>query len=323
VGDPGVHESGKRGLATFLSDHEGCGAGFDIQRREASGGSIVRVVCGGCGEAIEYPAAGGVELPVEQPASRSVPERIRDRQRRPSASPATAAHRPKPRRAPRGRSSGTAGVDGLASNAPKHRSLGWPSPLSLAVIALLIGGGLLLVILGVGSNSGISDRKADGTTTSASSPAPTVAAPALAPPKPLPRIKLDRRTFVERVSIGIPVGWNAGVSGGAVSVAALNGRSEVQVYFEQGARPDRELAERSRTFLLQRHPGAHVAAEGRTEVGGRRARSVTVAFPGGTESALVLVAGGYTYLVLKQLGRPSAPALRRATDAVVASFRPV
>jgi hypothetical protein len=47
-----------------------------------------------------------------------------------------------------------------------------------------------------------------------------------------------------------------------------------------------------------------------------------VAFPAGTESAIVLVARGYTYLVLERFAKPFSVPLRRAGDAVVASFRP-
>ncbi len=108
-----------------------------------------------------------------------------------------------------------------------------------------------------------------------------------------------------------------------MTLLAANGRAEVQVYYEQGARSDTELARASRAFLLQRHPGARVAAVGRTETGGRKARSVRVTYPGGTESATVLVAGGYSYLILTRLGKPSSAEARRTTDAVAMSFRPV
>jgi hypothetical protein len=48
--------AGRDGLSSFLAGHERCGGGVDIQRREGSDGSIVRIICGGCGEAIEYPS---------------------------------------------------------------------------------------------------------------------------------------------------------------------------------------------------------------------------------------------------------------------------
>ena len=54
---------------------------------------------------------------------------------------------------------------------------------------------------------------------------------------------------------------------------------------------------------------------------GRNAR-VTRPAPSGSETATVLVAGGYSYLVLERLAKPFSQALRRTTDAVTASFRP-
>jgi hypothetical protein len=330
VGDAGVQESSRRGLSTFLADHEDCGEGFDIQRRDGTDGSIVRVICGGCGEALEYPAAGGGELSAEQPASRSVSERLLNRDRRaaapaPAAAAAASAGTPS---GPREGATGSAATSPPAKSAPPPRqgprSLGWPSWLSTSVIALLIGGGLLLVILGVTSNDGSSDNGGGG-----AAPTPTAALPASPAPSatrsnpPAQAIKLDRRRFADRVSIGVPPRWSAGVSGGAVTVAARNGKSQVQVYFESGSKPEDQLVRDSRSFLLQRHSAGRVAATGPTRVGGRRAGSVTVAFPGGTESATVLVASGYTYLILDRLAKPVSSALRRATGAVVASFRPI
>ena len=62
MGDPGVEKLSRRGLSIFLAEHEDCGGGFEVQRREGSAGSLVRVICGGCGQSIEYPAAADEEL---------------------------------------------------------------------------------------------------------------------------------------------------------------------------------------------------------------------------------------------------------------------
>jgi hypothetical protein len=329
VGDPEVQGPSRRGLSTFLADHEDCGKGFDIQRREGSDGSIVRVICGGCGAAIEYPAAGGVELPADQPVSRSVSERLLNRDRRTPAPSAAAAATPRapaaklpapaapaPNRSPRAQ--GKTGPQPPASRRPASRPLGWPSWLATVMIALLIGGGLALVVVGVTSNDGSSENEGSGSAPPTNSATPTAPAPAPPAPAATPSnppaaaIKLDRRKFDDRVSIGIPPRWDAGVSDGAVTLAARNGDSQVQIYFEQGARD----------FLLERHSAGRVTGTGRTQAGGREARNVTVTYPGGTESAVILAAGGYTYVILERLGKPVSPALQRATNAVVASFRP-
>jgi hypothetical protein len=318
VGDPGVQESTRRGLSTFLADHEDHGKGFDIQRREGSDGSIVRVVCGGCGHAIEYPAASDEELPVE-PAVRRVSERVRSRGRRSQAKRARPTS-PQPDALPPTKSTIPRGDDTTAAREPAPRPSRLFGRLSIPLILVLLAGGLVLIVAGVASNSGTSDSTLDQP---AGSPG---RAPLTVPSVPInsgaPPIRLDRRDFVERVSIGIPPGWNAGVEGPAVSVAALNGRAEVQVYFEHGARPDDQLMREARSFLLQRHAGARVAKIGPSAIGKRAVRRVSVVYAGGTESATVLVAGGYSYLILERLTRPFSTDLRRTTDAVVTSFRP-
>jgi hypothetical protein len=291
VGDPAVQESSRRGLSAFLADHEDCGQGFDIQRREGSDGSLVRVVCGGCGEAIEYTADAAADLPAD-PAFRSISQQVRSR-------PRPSTPKPPPR-------------------TPTKRALRLPGWLSAPLIVALIGGGVLLIVLGIAQNGGTSDSTPDVPGGALSSvPLTTSSVPIDT------SIKLDRRNYVDRVSIGIPAGWNAGVEGFAVTVAALNGRAEIQVYFEHGARPNDQLMQEARAFLLQRHAGASVAAIGPTDLGGREVRRVRVVYATGDESATVLVAGGYSYLVLERLSKPFSSELRRTADAVVASFRPI
>jgi hypothetical protein len=317
VGDPGVQETSRRGLSTFLADHEDCGEGFDIQRREGTDGSIIRVICGGCGAAIEYPAAADEELPAEPPAFRSVSQRILNRDRKsaersaPASDPLSAALQ----------SDNDARLrrDAVAASKPAPRPLRLAGWLSAPLVIALVAGGLLLIVLGVAENNGTSDSTLDTPGGSLSS----VPLTASVPIDTGDEIKLDRRRFAERVSIGIPAGWNAGIEGLAVTVAALNGRAEVQVYFEHGARPGDQLMREARTFLLQRHAGAQVAAIGPTDLGGREVRRVRVVYADGTESATVLVAGGYSYLILERLSKPFSADLRLTTDAVVASFRPI
>jgi hypothetical protein len=319
VGDSGVQESSRTVLSTFLAEHEDHGQGFDIQRREGSDGSIVRVICGGCGNAIEYPAASDMELAAE-PAVRSVSQRLLNRQRRSSPKPPPLRDTP-PERAQETDDLRMRQDDPAAPGEPARRPVRLPSWFSAPLILALIGGGLLLIVIGVASNSGTSDS------TPATPSVPLNTVPLTTSSVPIDSgagaPKLDRRRFAERVSIGIPPGWNAGIEGPAVTVADLSGRAEVQVYFEHGARPDDQLMREARSFLLQRHAGARVARIGPTDSGGRAVRRVRVIYSTGTESATVLVAGGYSYLVLERLSKPFSVALRHTTDAVVASFRPI
>jgi hypothetical protein len=107
-----------------------------------------------------------------------------------------------------------------------------------------------------------------------------------------------------------------------VTIVAGNGDAEVQVYYEPGAKPDVQLAEASKRFLLERHPSGRVASVGVIDTAGRKARRVEVKYATGTESAVVLVADGYSYLILERVGKPSSPEVRRTTAAVAMSFRP-
>ena len=314
----------RKGLSVFLAEHEECGGGFEVRRQEGSTGSIVRVICGGCGEPAEYPAASDEGLIVDQPAFRSSSRRIgrkREEEKKPSS-------RDEPSRA---------GASPAKGGAPRRRaaassSINWRSWLPGA-IAGLIGGALVLIVLAIASGGGSDKGSSSGESANTKAPtAPATTAPATTAQAPAPRRRprasrlvsnLDQRQLAERVSIGVPRGWNAGVSGGAVTLSARNGRAEVQVYYEPGAKSQADLVNGSKRFLLQRHPGAHLAPVEPTDAGGRQARTVRVNYPGGTESATVLVAGGYSYLILVRLGKPSSAEARRTTEAVAMSFRPI
>ena len=80
----------RRGLSTFLAEHEDCGGGFEVQRREDSAGSIVRVICGGCRQSIEYPAASDEELIV---GSAGVPKLVAAGGEEEAGRPETASER--------------------------------------------------------------------------------------------------------------------------------------------------------------------------------------------------------------------------------------
>jgi hypothetical protein len=327
VSDPGVEKPSKRGLSTFLAEHEECGGGFEVQRREGSAGSIVRVICGKCGKSIEYPAASDEELIMDQPAFRNPSQRKTRRKR--------GAERP-PSRDEKGARRGAArtkeGEPGRRDTAV--RSISWSSWLP-GLIAGLIGGALVLIVIAIASGGGGGTDHGsapDGESANSRTPtAPPSSAPTPTAPAPQRQsrpshevTRLDQRQLADRVSIGVPRGWSAGVEGGAVTLLAANGRAEVQVYYESGERSVDELSRASKTFLLQRHPGGHVADVGPSDTGGgRQARSVRVTYATGTETATVLVADGYSYLILQRLGKPASAEARRTTDAVAMSFRPV
>lgn len=280
---------------------------------------------------------GDAEFPPEQPAFGSVSRRLLNRDRRPPPDQAPARGEPGAQSSQAAQSTRVARGKASGASRPGWRSPRWPPWLSTGLIAGLISGGLVLAVVGIVSNGDKSTREPAGPTAAATSLEPTVPSPPATATTPRPQagaskhakarrahaIRLDQRRLAERVSIGVPEHWLAGLNDGAVTVADRSGGSVVQVYYEQGVRPEAQLRRESRAFLLQRHPGARVAATGRTRVDEREASSVRVVYPSGTESAVVLVAGGYSYLILERLDRPTSPEVRRTTGAVLTSFRPV
>ena len=275
-----------------------------------------------------------MELPVSRASSERPTKRNPRRAAAGAGKPAAA-----PKRGPeRGQRAGT-GAPGADADPPRRREsgarfIGWRSWLP-GLIAGLIGGALVLIVLAIASDGGSSDGGSTSSVRSASRETPTAStptAPASTAPTPAAKrpsrpsrheVRLERRQLADRVSIGVPSGWSAGISGGAVTIVAGNGNAEVQVYYEPGVKPDAQLADASKTFLLQRHPSGRVASVGPTDAGGVKGRRVEVKYDTGTESAVVLVADGYSYLILERLGKPSSPEMRRTTAAVAMSFRPV
>ena len=319
-----------------MAEHEACDKGFDIQRRNGDAGSMVQVICNGCGESIEYSAASSPGTQTrELEAALAKPERRRETA---ALSPRENGVRdPAPaKRVPSRRPSG-AGNGAAPPKAPAvpvaHSASTWPSWLSTALIAALIGGGLLMVVLGLSSSD---DNGSETSAPAGSSGAPAVShgaaqrptAPPAASPKPaVPQgttaVRLTRRRFADRVAVGVPKGWEAGISGGAVAVTARDGDCRIQVYYEEGTRSRSELGRRTRDFLLQRHPGARIEGPRPTRRAGTSAQLVRSFFDGGSESAWAFAAGGYSYLAVELVtGGASATDERRA-DAVLASIRPL
>jgi hypothetical protein len=212
-----------------------------------------------------------------------------------------------------------------------------PRWVPTAAIALLIGGGLLLIAIGLLRDSGGQQNPAPSTTASQQpqqrSPANTPAAPAAPPAQKgaaagqgqagATAVTLHRRSFANRFSIGIAPGWRPSEKDGAIAIAAPGSVAEIDVYFQSGERPPSAMVGAASGFLKQRHPSGQVGSPHQTHLAGSPAVRVTTSYPGGAEEAVILSRGGYTYVVLVRVDRGANPAVQREAHAELNNFRPL
>jgi hypothetical protein len=305
---------GARGIARFLADHQHCDAGFDVRRDETGTGRL-RITCLGCGATVDYRAAEAGELaagPPVQTAENGEPEG--------SAEPVARAAPPPVPAPPRSES-------GRPAPLAKPRRSRIPRWVSAALIGALIIGGLVMVAIGVLRDDG----EQAGTATQPEVTQPEAAPPQSAPPESTApendqpgteAAQLKRRRFADRFTIGIPPGWDRGVEGGAVVIIAPGATAELNVFFESGGRPARQLARSARSFLSQRHGQGQVGKTRPVPVGARRGLQVRITYPAGEEIAVVVSAKGFSYLVLRRVDRGASADIGRQADAALASFRP-
>lgn len=322
---------GARGIARFLAEHQNHDAGFDVQRDQSQGTGRLRITCKGCGETIDYRAAEAGELAaagdaLENGGSTARAEAGAEQSAR-RVGPARPAPRPEPSRRPTG---------------PAARPL-VPRWVPTAAIALLIGGGLLLIAIGLIRDSGGQQNPAPAPTTAPQqqqqrepqqqSPANTQTAPAAPPAQQgaaagqgqagASTVTLHRRSFANRFSIGIAPGWQTGQKDGAITITAPGSVAEIDVYFQSGERPPSAMVGAASGFLEQRHPNGRVGSPHPTHLAGSPAVRVTTSYPGGAEEAVILSRGGYTYVVLVRVDRGANPAVQREAQAELNSFRPL
>jgi hypothetical protein len=137
------------------------------------------------------------------------------------------------------------------------------------------------------------------------------------------RPALHTESFAGRFAIGVAPHWTAGEEGTAVAVTAPGSGVEINIYFEAGDRPLGQLADSARSFLRQRHPGGQIGAPQRQPLAHLQALRITDSYPGGTEVAIVLTSGGYTYLLLERVDNGVPGRVMEQADAELASFRPL
>jgi hypothetical protein len=308
-------------VSRFLAAHEECGAGFQITRTGEPGRPRLRLLCQGCGQRAAY-AAGDAGLLGEEAESNGHTELPRNAPAEAAAgSPAAAASK-----------SGSA----MESWLPAPAALPWwvPNVYILLVIAI----GLGLIAFGVvreqdeggppsfGSpEAGESRPEAQAPTPATVAPQPpAAAAPAQRPSADARRAKaqLEPVTVLNRFTIGVPDGWSRGESGGAAVFRSGSGAAEIRIFLQPGAEPLNRLERNAVGFVKQEHPGARVGPPESLRLGPNKAREIRATFKGGTETAVVVSADGYSYLLLGGVDSKAPASLETLTQASLHSFRP-
>jgi hypothetical protein len=304
---------GARGIARFLSDHQHCDAGFEVRRETEAGTGRLSITCKGCGEAITYKAAEAGELAAGPDLTNGDGG---------APGPATPVDTPDDQ-----------GLQRVAPRAPS-RSTDRSRLLPVILIGALILIGVVMIAAGLlrSGGTGRTDEATEPVATEATAPAETTPAEPAAPAETTPPadttpapgaapVKLDRRTFEGRFAIGVPAGWKAGASGGAIAIAPNGDVAAIKVFFEPGMEPATELARGAARFLADEHEGADVSGAQPIRLGEEKGARVDATYSGGEESAVVLSASGYTFLVLLRVDGGASPAIAAEGEAALASFR--
>ena len=284
----------RRAVTRFLAAHENCASDFEIQRSEGPGANLV-VLCNGCGERATYELGEGELTPVGTPE----PDPIQTRR---------------------------IGREELRRWLPAPAALPWWIPN--AYILAVIGVGVAMIAFGL-------LRDQSGEPAELGGQAPQLAPPEQSPPAAQPaeaggekegkagaaKPELDPVTVLGRFTIGVPLGWVRGMSGGAVVFRPPGEAAELRVFLEPGAESRRRLSRQARAFLEREHPGARISPPERIELGGERAMRVVARYRGGEERAVVLSESGYSYLLLTRIEGAAPVSVERGAEAAVASFR--
>ena len=294
-------QSPTRGVGHFVATHEDCGAGFEIIR---NGRGRLYLVCGACGERTQY----GAEDTEQLRAHGVDPEE------------AATGRRFQPRR------------EKVEQWLPAPAALPWWVPNAYIVALILVGLGLIAIgVLRPGSDDpailGGGDQEEQSPPADEGNPPEPVPAPAPAAkpaqPKRPARPNLNRVEILGRFVVGVPEGWGSGVSGGAVVFEAPSDAAMLRVFLEPDGDKPGSLSDEAAAFLRQEHPVSKVSKPQPTKLGRFRAVRVVCWWPGGRETATLLSAHGYSYLILSELKGDAPASARRASSAALRSFRPL
>jgi len=182
-----------------------------------------------------------------------------------------------------------------------------------------------ILLLSGGGSSGDSKGSTSPAVATVSTRAPQPAAqPAPPPPKPQPRApRLHPTTFADRVSIGVPGGWQSEQRGSETVLTGPGGSPEINAYFAEESHSLADLGSSAVDFLKDRHPDGHVTVPHPTHIAGIQALQVEATFGPGSETAVVLTSGAFAYLLVKRIEGGDQPFRVRQATAALDSFRPL
>jgi hypothetical protein len=305
-----MREPGRRRITRFVADHGGCDGRFDLERRSSARGGGIAVTCRGCGRWAECdPSQPGLLKLIEPERGKPARRLTRDQVERWLPAPA---------------------------------ALPWWVPN--AYIGIVILAGVLLVafgVLGGAETSRVTPGNPPGATVAVPAPGPTAVDAGAAvggeteseererarfsfPEKALRRSEMLDRVVTNEFAIGKPREWGEGSAADtALVLFEPGGDAQLRVYFEAGERELSELAGQARRFLAAEHRGSRIGRAIDVTVGGSGGIALVAAYRGGWERALLLVANGYTYLVLGEVDGAASGATRLDTLASLGSFQPL
>jgi hypothetical protein len=307
-------DEGSRRVSRFIAAHQSCAGEFELARQGGDSGSTIQLICRGCGARRECDPSHPGLLALEAESGKT----------------------PRDRAAP---------GSGIEKWLPSPPALPWWVPN--AYIAGVIVVGFALVAFGV-----VAPRGDDGVGAGVPTPVgQTVETPPPVTPPPVTatasgvgtgageasaperrwefpaeakrrRAALRRVEVLNRFAIGVPPGWGGGASGGSVVFVAPGGAAEVRVFLERDRGADlRELVRDARRFLLSRHPGSKVGPSRAASVGGHPAAVLVAGGHGIRERAVLLSAGGFSYLLLQRVTDAAPRVVRFEALAALDSFR--
>jgi hypothetical protein len=197
-----------------------------------------------------------------------------------------------------------------------------PRWLATGAIALLIVGGLVMIVVGVMRDKGGSQSAAPSTQPAPAQTSSTGTQSAKAPSGG-GTSGLQRKTFANRFSIGVATGWQSGQKQGATALTAPGGVAEVDVYFQKGESSSNAMAKAATSFLERRHPDGQAGKPQTVQFARSPAVRVGMTYSGGEEVAVVLPHGGYTYALLTRVDKGADQAIQSQAQQQANSFRPL
>ena len=207
-------------------------------------------------------------------------------------------------------------------HAPGRSRLRLTGGLMAVAVALVLGVCLLLLATGV-ITLGDGTAKVSHDLANPSPVTRTVAVPSQpAPATGKKPARLRRRSFAGRFSIGIASDWVTETGETSTRFISPKGKAELDLYFQAGEHSAHDLREAAARFLRGLHSRGKLLRTRWISLAGTNAVRIPDAYPGGTDTAVVLATHGFTYLLLLRKDDGLSQRRSQECEAELASFRP-